>query len=117
MHHSDCGCWTARGRAAQDAAGRASARRDDRVVPAPSNRGMGAVLAAWAVVVLDAAVPRYACCDWGGPSSDGRGGKEGREQPRADLMLEVPRRGPLVRRPRNVRAAYGAVVWERAENG
>ncbi len=29
MHHSDGGCWAARGRAAQGAAGRASARRDD----------------------------------------------------------------------------------------
>ena len=29
MHHSDGGCWTARGRAAQ-AASRASTRRDDR---------------------------------------------------------------------------------------
>ena len=30
MHYSDCGCWMARGRAAQQAAaGRASARRDD----------------------------------------------------------------------------------------
>ena len=29
MHYSDGGCWTARGRAAQGAAGRASARRDD----------------------------------------------------------------------------------------
>jgi hypothetical protein len=29
MHYSDRGCWTARGRAAQGAAGRASARRDD----------------------------------------------------------------------------------------
>ena len=40
------------------------------MVPAPSNRGMGAVLCAWAVVVLDAAVPRYACCGWGGPKID-----------------------------------------------
>ena len=29
MHYSDRGCWTARGRAAQGAASRASARRDD----------------------------------------------------------------------------------------
>ncbi len=86
------------------------------MVPAPSNRGMGAVLCAWAVVVLDAAVPRYACCGWGG-SSDGRGGIEGHEQTRGDLMLEVPRRGPLVRRRRDAREAYGAVVRERAEDG
>jgi hypothetical protein len=86
------------------------------VVPAPSNRGMGTVLRAWAVVVLDAAVPRYACCGWGG-SSDGRGGIEGYKQTRGDLKLEVPRRGPLVRRQRDVREAYGAVVRERAEDG
>ena len=93
-------------------------RGETIVVPAPSNRGMGAVLCAWAVVVLDAAVPRYACCGWGGPSSsDGRGGIEGREQTRGDLILEVPRRGPLVRRRRDVREAYGAVVRERAEDG
>ena len=29
IHHSDGGCWAARGRAAQAAAGRASTRRDD----------------------------------------------------------------------------------------
>ena len=85
------------------------------MMPAPSNRGMGAVLCAWAVVVLDAAVPRYACCGWGG-SSNGRGGIEGHEQTQGDLTLEVPRRGPLVRRPRDVRAAYGAVVRGRAED-
>jgi hypothetical protein len=61
------------------------------VVPAPSNRGMGTVLCAWAVVVLDAAVPRYACCGWGGST--------------------------LVHRPRDVREAYGAVVRGRAEDG
>ena len=77
---------------------------------------MEAALRAWAVVVLDAAVPRYACCGWGG-SSDGRGGIEGRKRTQRDLMLEVPRRGPLVRRPRDVRAAYGAVVRGRAEDG
>ena len=86
------------------------------MVPTSSNRGMGTVLCAWAVVVLDAAVPRYACCGWGG-SSDGRGGIEGHEQTRGDLTLEVPRRGPLVRRRRDVREAYGAVVRERAEDG
>ena len=86
------------------------------MAPAPSNRGMGAVLCAWAVVVLDAAVPRYACCGLGG-SSDRRGGKEGHEQTRGDLILEVPRRGPLAHRPRDVREAYGAVVRGRAEDG
>ena len=39
-------------------------------MPTPSERGMEAALGAWAVVVLDAAaVPRYACWGWGGPSS------------------------------------------------
>jgi hypothetical protein len=36
---------------------------------------MGAVLCAWAVVVLEAAVPRYACSGWSGPDN-GHGGKE-----------------------------------------
>jgi hypothetical protein len=112
MHYSDRGCWTARGRAAQAAASRASARRDDSGARAKQpGHGGGAVC--WAVVVLDAAVPRYACCGWGG-SSDGRGGIEGHEQTRGDLILEVPRRGPLVRRRRDVREAYGAVVRGRA---
>ncbi len=35
-----------------------------------SDRSMGAVLWAWAVVVLEAAVPRYPCCGWGGPEID-----------------------------------------------
>jgi hypothetical protein len=49
------------------------------VVTTPSKRSMGAVLCAWAVVVLEAAVPRYACCGWGGPG-DGRGREEGPER-------------------------------------
>jgi hypothetical protein len=118
------GCTTQTAAAGRPVAGRPRAppvglpQGETIVVPAPSNRSMGTVLAAWAVVVLDAAVPRYACCGWGGPSSsDGRGGIEGRERSREDLILEVPRRGPLVRRGRDVRAAYGTVVRERAEDG
>jgi hypothetical protein len=49
------------------------------VVTTPSNRSMGSVLCAWAVVVLEAAVPRYACWGWGGPS-DGHGKKKGPER-------------------------------------
>ena len=49
------------------------------VVTTPSKRGMGAVLCAWAVVVLEAAVPRYACCGWGGPG-DGHGREKGPER-------------------------------------
>jgi hypothetical protein len=49
------------------------------VVTAPSKRSMGAVLCAWAVVVLEAAVPRYACCGWGGPG-DGHGREKGPER-------------------------------------
>ena len=45
------------------------------VVITPSKRSMGAVLCAWAVVVLEAAVPRYACSGWSGPDN-GHGGKE-----------------------------------------
>ena len=45
------------------------------VVTTPSKRSMGAVLCAWAVVVLEAAVPRYACSGWSGPDN-GHGGKE-----------------------------------------
>ena len=45
----------------------------------PSKRSMGAVLCAWAVVVLEAAVPRYACCGWGGPG-DGHGREKGPER-------------------------------------
>ena len=37
------------------------------------------VLCAWAVVVLEAAVPRYACCGWGGPG-DGHGREKGSER-------------------------------------
>ncbi len=116
------GCTTQTAAVGQPVAGRRRGppvglpRGETIVVPAPSNRGMGAVLCAWAVVVLDAAVPRYACCGWGGPN-DGRGGIEGYEQTRGDLILEVPRRGPLVRRRRDVWAAYGAVVRERTEDG
>jgi hypothetical protein len=49
------------------------------VVITPSKRSMGAVLCAWAVVVLEAAVPRYACCGWGGPG-DGHGREKGPER-------------------------------------
>ena len=49
------------------------------VVTTPSKRGMGAMLCAWAVVVLEAAVPRYACCGWGGPSN-GHGREKGPER-------------------------------------
>src|SRR4028119_86607 len=49
------------------------------VVTAPSKRSMGAVLCAWAVVVLEAAVPRYACCGWDGPG-DGHGREMGPER-------------------------------------
>ena len=49
------------------------------VATTPSKRGMGAVLCAWAVVVLEAAVPRYACCGWGGPG-DGHGREKGPER-------------------------------------
>ena len=49
------------------------------VVTTPSKRSMGAVLCAWAVVVLEAAVPRYACCGWGGPG-DGHGREKGPER-------------------------------------
>ena len=45
------------------------------MVTTPSKRSMGAVLCAWAVVVLEAAVPRYACSGWSGPDN-GHGGKE-----------------------------------------
>ena len=44
-----------------------------------SKRSMRMVLGAWAVVVLDAAAPRYACCGWGGPS-DGHGREKGSER-------------------------------------
>ena len=49
------------------------------VATTPSKRGMGAVLCAWAVAVLEAAVPRYACCGWGGPG-DGHGREKGPER-------------------------------------
>ncbi len=49
------------------------------VVTTPSKRNMGAVLCAWAVVVLEAAVPRYACCGWGG-AGDCRGRQKGPER-------------------------------------
>ena len=47
-------------------------RRGASMVATPSKRSTGAVLCAWAVVVLEAAVPKYACCGWGGPG-DGHG--------------------------------------------
>ena len=46
------------------------------VMTTPSKRSMGAVLCAWAVVVLEAAVPRYACCCWDG-TGDGHGREKG----------------------------------------
>ena len=49
------------------------------VVTTPSKRSMGTVLCAWAVVVLEAAVPKYACCGWGGPG-DGYGREKGPER-------------------------------------
>ena len=48
-------------------------------MPPRSEGKIGTALQASVLVVLEAAVPRYACCGWGGPS-DGRGGKEGRER-------------------------------------
>jgi hypothetical protein len=49
------------------------------VVPSPSNRSMSSVLGAWAVVVLEAAVPRYARRGWGG-TNDGHGREKGPER-------------------------------------
>jgi hypothetical protein len=54
-------------------------------MPTPSERRMVAALRASVLVVLEAAVPTYACCGWGGPS-DGRGGIEGRERTRGDVI-------------------------------
>jgi hypothetical protein len=65
------------------------------------------------LMVLEAAVPTYACCGWGGPS-DGRGEIEGRERTRGDPTGVVPRRRPVVLRPRDIREEYGMVVRGRA---
>jgi hypothetical protein len=49
-------------------------------VPSPSsNRSIAAALYEWAVVVLEALAPGYACSGWGGPG-DGRGGIEERRR-------------------------------------
>ena len=80
---------------------------------APGERKMVAALHASVLVLLEAAVPTYACCGWGGPS-DRRGELEDRERTRGDLVGVVPRRRPLVLRQRDVRQAYGMVVRERA---
>ena len=48
-------------------------------VPAPSDRSMGSALYEWAVVVLEAVAPGYACSGWGGPG-DARGGAEERRR-------------------------------------
>ena len=77
-------------------------------MPSPSERRVVAALRASVLVVLEAAVPTYACCGWGGPS-DGRGGIEGRERTRGDLTVVFRLRGPLVRRAKDAREEYGAV--------
>ena len=70
---------------------------------------MAAALRTSVLVVLEAAVPTYACCGWGGPS-DGRGGIEGRERTLGDVIGVVPRRRPLVLRAGEVREEYGMAV-------
>ncbi len=75
----------------------------------PRKRRMVAALRASVLVVLEAAVPTYACCGWGGPS-EGRGGIEGRERTRGDLIGVVPRRRPLILSRREVGEENGMVV-------
>ena len=76
-------------------------------MPMRSEWRIGAALRDSVLVVLEAAVPTYACCGcWGGPS-DGRAEKEERERTRGDLIELVPRTSPLLRRPRDVGEAYG----------
>ena len=81
-HHSDGGCWAARGRAAQERRPPPGGLRRGAsiAVHTSSKRSMRTVLGAWALVVMDAAAPRYACCGWGGPS-DGHGREKGLERP------------------------------------
>src|SRR5215213_3871871 len=79
-------------------------------MPTRSERRMGAALQASVLVVLEAVVPRYACCGWGGPS-DGRGGKEGRERTRGDLTVVFPRRARL---PRDIHIHQGYALRRHA---
>ena len=79
MHYSDGGCWAARGRAAKQAAGRASTRSVDSgalTKQQPEDSG-GAVRMGGGGA--GGAVPGYACNGWGGPG-DGRGGTEERHR-------------------------------------
>ena len=81
MHYSDRGCWVAERSRRVPAVG--LWQGGTIAVPKLSNRSMGAVLCTWAVEVLEAAAPGYACSGWGG-MGDGRGGKEERHRwPRA----------------------------------
>lgn len=73
MHHSDSGCWAARGRAEQGRrTGRASSQGGDSGARAKRG-GIGAALRASVLVVLEAAVPTYAFFGWDG-LGDGPGG-------------------------------------------
>ena len=78
-------------------------------MPSPSERRVVAAQRASVLVVLEAAVPTYACCGWGGPS-DGRGGIEGRERTRGDVIGVVPEGDPWSPRSEDVREEYGMVV-------
>ena len=82
-------------------------------MPSPSERRVVAALRASVLVVLEAAVPTYACCGWGGPS-DGRGGIEGRERSRGDLIGVVLEGDPWFPRSEDVREEYGMAVQGRA---
>ena len=69
MHYySDRGYWAAQ----KEPVGRASLKGGDSDAHA-SERRMGAVLRASVLVVLEAAVPRYACCGWVGLSDEREG--------------------------------------------
>ncbi len=52
----------------------------------PSERRMVAALRATVLVVLEGAVPAYACWGWSGPSDGGRVATEGRGRTRGDVI-------------------------------
>ena len=67
-----------------------------------------AALIAWALTVLDAAVPAYAIGGLGGLRD--AGGRDKHEQPRGSLVVLVSRKRRHPSRPRDVSAADAVVV-------
>ncbi len=78
-------------------------------MPTPGEQRVLAALRATVLVVLEGAVPTYACWGWGG-LGDGRGRIEGRERTRGDVIGVVLEGDPWSPRSEDVREEYGMAV-------